>query len=323
MTANHHPNDHQESHGPSGHRHGRRGTEGSRLAFILVLVVGYMIAEVVGGLLTNSLALLADAGHMLSDAAALGLSLFALWVARRPPTPQHTYGYYRAEVLAALANGASLIAISIYIFVEAAWRLREPPEVLGAGMATVALGGLVVNLVGLWLLGGHHVDNLNVRAAWLHLFADMLGSVAALVAAGLVWALGWNWADPVASAVIGLLVVRSAWELLKQAVAILMEGAPGHMDVDAVRDALAGLPGVREVHDLHVWSITTGLEALSAHLVVGAECPGPPLLHQARDTLRERFGIGHVTLQIEPEAFHEGHTPFCNPGLPAAAGPNP
>ena len=166
--------------------------------------------------MSNSLALLADAGHMLSDVAALGLSLFALWIARRPPNSKKTYGYYRAERLAALANGVTLVTISLYLFVEAYRRFREPPEVLGGVMMAVAVGGLVVNLNGLWVLDGGKSENLNVRGAWLHALTDLLGSLCAIVAAGLVWALNWYWADPAVSVVIGLLVIYSSWALLKR-----------------------------------------------------------------------------------------------------------
>lgn len=297
----------------AGHAHGRPGSAGlaPRLAATLGLVVVYMAAEVVGGLLTNSLALLADAGHMLSDAAALGLSLFALWVARRPPDPRRTYGYYRAEILAALANGATLVAIALFIFVEAYGRLGQPPAVLGLPMMAVAAGGLAVNLVGLWVLGAGRSESLNVRGAWLHVLTDALGSVAALGAGALVWGFGWDWADPVASVLIGLLVVYSSWELLREAVTVLMEGAPGHLDVDEVRDALLGLPGVRGVHDLHVWTITSGLESLSAHVVVGGGQAHEELLRRARAVLHERFEIDHVTLQLEPEGFEEHRSAVC------------
>jgi cobalt-zinc-cadmium efflux system protein len=287
-----------------GHRHGRAGNR-RRLALTLALAAGYTVAEVVGGLLTNSLALLADAGHMLSDVAALGLSLFAAWVADRPPTPRRTYGYYRAEILAALANGAALIAVSLFVFVEAAHRLRQPPEVMGSAMLAVAVGGLAVNLTGLWLLHGGRGESLNVHGAWLHVLTDALGSVGAIAAAILISSFGWAWADPVASILIGLLVIYSSWRLLAESVAVLMESAPRGIDVDEVHRAMRAVPGVLAVHDLHVWSITTGLDCLSAH-VVAAESHAPAALLKAlRDTLNEKFGIDHLTIQIEPEGFEE------------------
>jgi cobalt-zinc-cadmium efflux system protein len=280
------------------------------LTITLVLVAGYMVAEVIGGWLGNSLALLADAGHMLSDAAALALSLFAIWIARQPPTPRRTFGYYRAEILAALVNGAVLAAIALWVCYEAYQRLWAPPEVKGGLLLGVALGGLAVNLVGLWLLRRGRSESLNVRAAWLHLLTDALGSVAALAGGVLVWAFGWNWADPVASVLISLLVIYSAWGLLKEAVDVLMEGAPGHLDVDAIRNAMLAVAGVREVHALHVWTITSGLEALSAHVVAEEGRPHREVLTALRATLHDRFGIGHLTIQIEEPDFEEHRTAF-------------
>lgn len=277
-----------------------------RLAATLGLVVIYMGAEVVGGLLTGSLALLADAGHMLSDAASLGLAIFAIWFAGRPAGPGHTYGYYRTEILAAALNAAALIAIAIFIVYEAVRRFAAPPTVAGGPMALIAAGGLVVNLVGLWLLHGGRDESLNVRGAWLHVVSDLLGSVQALLAGALIWAFGWNWADPVASLLIGLLVVHSAWGLLRESVAVLMERAPGHIDVDEVRAALLATPGVAEVHDLHIWTITSGLHALSAHLVTSGSRPRSGLLRELHLMLRDRFGIDHTTIQLEPEEFEEG-----------------
>jgi cobalt-zinc-cadmium efflux system protein len=264
-----------------------------------------MLAEVVGGMLTNSLALLADAGHMLSDAAALSLSLFAMWMAQRPSTPQKTYGYHRAEILAALVNGATLIAIAVYIFVEAYHRFREPPVVLGGTMMAIAVGGLIVNVAGLAVLHGSREDSLNVKGAWLHVLGDALGSVGAIVAGLLIWWLGWYWADPAASLVIGVLILFSSWNLLKQSVSVLMEHAPGHIDVDQVRNALISVDGVVGVHDLHVWTITSGLESLSAHVSVDTQLPAADVLQRLRTRLSEDFGIDHVTLQLEPAAFEE------------------
>ena len=297
---------HHHGHGHS-HDHGGRGANRRRLAWTLAIISGYMVAEVVGGLLSGSLALLADAGHMLSDAAALALALFALWIATRPATSTRTYGYYRTEILAALANGATLVAIAIYIFVEAYHRLGEPPEVQGGLMMGVALGGLGVNLIGLWILHGGRDESLNMRGAWLHLIADAMGSVGALIAGALIWMWGLNWADPVASVLIGLLVLASSWSLLKESVAVLMEGAPAHIDVDEVRNAIRSVDGVEAVHDLHVWTITSGMVALSAHVVTG---PNPPqaLLGAVRKAVHDQFGIDHTTIQIEPEDFGDcGH----------------
>jgi cobalt-zinc-cadmium efflux system protein len=298
-----HAHSHGRSHAAPARRSGRR-----RLAATLALVVAYMGAEVVGGLLTNSLALLADAGHMLSDAAALALSLFALWIAdRRPPGSLRTYGYYRAEILAALANGAALVAIAILIAVEALSRLRHPPEVRAEGMLAIAAGGLLVNLAALGLLHGSRGEGLNLRGAWLHVLSDALGSVQAIAAGVLIWAFGWRWADPAASLAIALLVVWSAWALLKEAVAVLMEAAPGHIDVDSVRTAILSVECVGGVHDLHVWSIASGFECLSAHVVADPRGERDALLDELRRMLHDRFGIDHITIQVEPPGFVEHH----------------
>jgi cobalt-zinc-cadmium efflux system protein len=258
-----------------------------------------MLAEAVGGWLTGSLALLADAGHMLSDVAALGLSLFAIRIARRAPTPTRTWGYHRTEILAALVNGATLLAISIYIVAEALRRLSAPPAVNAPAMMAIAGGGLLFNLVGMQLLAGGRDQSLNVRGAWLHVATDALGSLQTIVAGGLIWWLGWRQADPVASMLIAALVIYSSWLLLRDAVAVLMEGVPRHLDVVEVREALVCVPGVVGVHDLHVWTITSGREALSAHLVVEEASPRGRTLDQVRDTLAGRFGIRHVTVQLE------------------------
>lgn len=290
----------------AGHDHGAGRTANSRrLAITLGLVTLYMVAEVVGGLLTNSLALLADAGHMLSDAGALALSLFAIWLAARPARSSYTYGYYRTEILAALVNGATLVAISIFIFLEAFKRIGEPPEVQGALMMGIATGGLVVNLVGLWILNAGRNESLNVRGAWLHVMTDALGSIGAIAAGAVIWLFGWRWADPVASIAIGLLVVYSSWSLLKETVGVLMESAPAGIDVDEVRDSLLDVAGVEEVHDLHVWTITSGMVSLSAHLVAPGASERAAVLKAARKALHERFGIAHVTLQIERDRTDE------------------
>ncbi len=283
------------------------------LTLALVLVAGYAVAEVIGGLLTGSLALLADAGHMLSDAAALGLSLFALRIARRPPTRERTYGFHRTEILAALINGATLIALSILIFVEAWERFQTPSEVRGAALMGVALGGLAVNLSALKILNDGRKESLNLRGAWLHVLTDTLGSVQAIAAGALIWRFGWNWADPLASILIGLLVIFSAWSLVRDSVGVLMEGTPGHIDVGAVQREILEAPGVASLHDLHVWSITSGMESLSAHVVVD-ESSESDVLGEIRGRLSDRFGIDHVTIQLEPEGFGE-----CG-GCPPAAG---
>lgn len=295
---------HRAAHGE------RQARNRARLSATLVLTLGYMLAEIVGGWLANSLALLADAGHMFSDAVALGLSLFALWIAQRPPTPQHSFGYYRAEILAALANGAALVAIAIMVLSEAVGRFGQPRVVRGELMLAISVGGLVVNLLGMALLHSSRGESLNIHGAWLHLFTDALGSLAALVAGALVWAYGWHWADPAASLAIAVLVVYSAWGLLVESIAILMESTPRHLDVDQIRDALAAVPGVTEIHDLHVWAITGGLVSLSAHVVLQPDADSRQALVAIRRSLHERFDIDHVTIQIEPAGGEDCRTGF-------------
>ncbi len=294
-----------------GHQHHHRSFAGEqrssnqrRLQGTLVLVVVYMAAEVVGGLLSGSLALLADAGHMLSDAGSISLALFAMWLAGRPSGSRHTYGYYRTEILAALVNGATLVAISILIFLEAWERLLNPSVVQAPILMAVAGGGLVVNLIGLKLLHGGREESLNMQGAWLHVLADALGSIQAIAAGALIWAFGWHWADPVASVLIGFLIIISSWWVLRDSVAVLMESSPPHIDVDEVLEAMRGVDGAAGVHDLHVWTITSGMVALSAHVQPEAEFDRDDLLKKLSDTLKDRFSISHVTIQIESPA-HE------------------
>jgi len=280
--------------------HGSKERSFKRLSMTLGLVSLYMVAEVVGGLLTNSLALLADAGHMLSDAVSLALALFALWVAQKPRSPERTFGYHRTEILAALANGVTLVAIAIYIVVEAWNRFRSPRDVDGQTMMWIAIGGLAVNLAGLWILHGGRDESLNVKGAWLHVMADTLGSVQAIVAGALIWAFGWNLADPIASVLIALLVTWSSWTLLRESVNVLMEATPGHIDAEEVEEALTAVDGVTEVHDLHVWTITSGFESLSVHARIEGR-DRVEILREMRRVIREQFEIEHSTVQLEEE----------------------
>ena len=297
------------------HDHAHRSGPGARtrpLAWTLALVVVYTAAEVIGGIWSGSLALLADAGHMVSDAAALALTLFAIRFARRAPTPERTYGFHRAEILAALVNGVTLVIIALFIFMEAYERFQSPPPVEGDLMLGVAAGGLVVNLAGLWLLHGGHSHDLNVRGAWLHVLTDALGSVQAIVAGVLIVMYGWYWVDPIASILIALLVIYSAFLLISQSVHVLMEGAPGHINVDEVRAALAALDTVEDVHDLHIWSITSGFVSLSAHIVVNETSDHRAILRSSERLLVERFGIRHTTIQVDScercdQAHHDVH----------------
>lgn len=297
-----------DTHTHAGHQHGpghAQGTSSRRLAIALGLSFTYMVAEVVGGVLTGSLALLADAGHMLSDVAALALALFAAWVASRPSGLRWTYGRVRAEILAALAQGVALVAVAVFVVIEAVERLGAPQPVQGLGVLSIATGGLIVNLISLAILSKGKDESLNVRGAWLHVMADALGSVGAMLAGALVFFFGWMWADPAASLLIAVLVVWSAWHLIREALDVLMEAAPQGLDPDAILEALCGMAGVRSVHDLHVWSLGSRQIALSCHVVVSAEVPGDSLLSQTYALLGSRFGIDHATIQVEPETFAE------------------
>lgn len=293
-----------EHHHHSHHVHGRNNKR--RLWWVLLLSASYMIAEIVGGIATGSLALLADAGHMAIDTAAVALGLFALWIAQKPPTPEKTFGYYRAEILAALLNGALLVAVSVGIFIEAYHRFTQPTEVEGGLMAVIAAGGLVVNLIGMFLTHGEH-DNLNVRGVWLHLVADMLGSVAALIAALLIWKFGWYRADSVISGVLGLLILVGSFRLLSECVNVLLEGVPRGTDIHAIKAHIEKVDGVRDVHDLHVWTVTSGMVALSAHVRVRDNVDSAVVLEAVTEMLHHQFAITHATLQLEPPSFEHGH----------------
>ena len=273
------PDDHGHDH---GHGHLRTPGNERRLTIVLVLVVLYIFVELGGGIWANSLALMADAGHMTSDAAALAITLFALRLARRPPDPRRTYGFHRAEILAAVFNGGALIAIAVGIVYEAVVRFMSPAAIEGPAMMVIAAGGLLVNLVGLAVLHGGRDQDLNLRGAWLHVLSDALGSVGALAAGGLVWWRGWTWTDPLASAIIAVLVLRSSWRLLDEAVHVLMEGAPAHIDVDELRRTVCATPGVRGVHDLHVWTEWPARDAIAAGPSFASTALEPVLTDLAR-----------------------------------------
>jgi cobalt-zinc-cadmium efflux system protein len=266
---------------------------------VLVLLAGYTVVEVIGGLLTGSLALLADAGHMLSDVMSIGLALLAIWLAQRPPTFARSFGYQRAEILVALINGAALVAIGIWIFVEAYQRFSDPPDVLGGWMLAVAAVGLLVNVLAAVILWGRQSDSLNMRAALRHVLADLLGSVGVIAAALIILATGWLYADPLISVLIGALVLGSSWTILRESVDILLESTPAGVDAREVARRMLAVDGVRDVHDLHIWTITSGFPALSAHVLVsrGEDC------HDRRRQLERllgvEFGITHSTLQVE------------------------
>jgi cobalt-zinc-cadmium efflux system protein len=281
------------------HDHGRAGRDRRALAAALVLIVAFLAVEVVAGVLADSLALLADAGHMLSDAGSLGLALFAVWMAQRPATPERSFGYRRAEILAALANGLALVAVSLWIFVEAARRFADPADPLGGWILAVGVAGLAVNVAAAGILARASSESLNVRAALRHVLADAAGSLGVIAAGVAILVTGWVYADLVVSVLIGLLVLASSWTILRESVGILLESAPRGLDPQEVGRVMAAHPGVREVHDLHVWTITSGFPALSAHVLVdpGADCHG--LRVELEQTLRERFALDHTTLQVD------------------------
>jgi len=270
-----------------------------RLWLVFVLTTLLMGLEAVTGVWTNSLALLADAGHMLTDAGSLGLSLLAIHFAARNPTPGKSYGYYRAEILAALANATLLLMISLAILYEAWKRFQSPPEVLGMPVLIVAAAGLLVNLAGAFLLRQGSGESLNVQGAYLEMLSDMLGSAGVIVAGLLIWIKGWYLADPLISAAISLMILPRTWSLLSQAAHILMEGAPAHIDQAVLAAAANEVPGVLDLHDLHVWTITSGFTALSAHVTVAPGTDSNCVLNQLQALLRDRFGITHSTLQLE------------------------
>jgi cobalt-zinc-cadmium efflux system protein len=286
----------------SGHEHHQHNHAGSRrsLWFSFCLVAGFMLVEAVGGWLTNSLALLSDAGHMLTDAAALGLSLLAMRFGAMPPSRTKTFGYRRFEILAALLNGLALWAIVGVILHEAYFRFQVVPEVKAQGMIGVAALGLAVNLISLFLLHGHRDENLNIRGAFLHVVADSLGSVGALAGGLVILYTGWLFADPLVSVGICLLILWSSWGLIREAVHVLLLGVPLHIDYQEVQEAILDHDGVCCIYDLHIWSIASGQDSISAHVVVPDGFKGKnELLGDIITTLKTRFAIEHATLQIE------------------------
>jgi cobalt-zinc-cadmium efflux system protein len=258
-----------------------------------------MIAEAIGGWWTNSLALFADAGHMFTDVAAMCLTLTAAWLAERPATPRKTYGYYRLEILAAFANGIVLVLLSLWIIYEAFQRWQQPAEVLGGELTIIALGGLAVNIIAAYLLSTSHKHDLNLRGAWLHVMGDLFGSVAAIFAGLAIVAYGWLWADAVSSAVISVIIIIGSVRLILESVDVLLEGTPRHIDLTAVEAVILETDGVSGVHDLHVWTISSGIEALSAHISHERSVTHSELLVRLRSRIHDEFGIDHLTIQIE------------------------
>jgi cobalt-zinc-cadmium efflux system protein len=295
-------------HGPGDghqhHGHSHRTDDVRRLRIALVLTASLFLAEVVGGIVANSLALLADAGHMLTDVGALGLSLFVAWFSRQPHTPHKTYGYLRWEILAALLNGSVLLLLCAWILWESLGRFRAPQEVAGGLMLGVALAGLAVNVVAAWILHPSSKGSLNVRGAYLHVLSDMLSSVGTVTAAVIIQLSGWFYADPLASLFTTLLIVRSAWRLVRESVDVLLESAPAHISPGAVRAQLTAIPGIESVHDLHVWTVSTGMVAMSAHAIVREPERHQHVLEHVHDAMR-LFGIDHVTVQLERRDMYD------------------
>lgn len=285
--------------------HGHAETPASQNKRCLALVFGltsvYLVAEVIGGVWTRSLALLADAGHMLTDVAGLGLALFAIRFAERPATPERTYGYYRVEILAALTNAVVLIGISFYILYEAYERLRNPPEVASKAMLLVAVIGLVVNIAGIVILRAGSSESLNLKGAYFEVLSDMLTSIGVIIAGVIMWTTGWYYADPLISAGIGLFILPRTWVLLREAVGVLLEGTPSDVNLTAVRGALENMAGVAGVHDLHVWTLTSGVNAMSVHVVLADNARHDDVLTAVQQRVTKDFPIAHVTVQVEAQ----------------------
>jgi cobalt-zinc-cadmium efflux system protein len=297
----------------AGHHHGLGHSHGSdasarNLRIALVLTATLLVVEVIGGILSNSIALLADAGHMLTDVAALGLALFVAWFSKQPSTPQKTFGYLRWEILAAFVNGATLLLISAWILWEAVMRLRAPEPISGGLMLVVAVAGLVVNIIAARVLVRGSNDNLNARGAYLHVLGDLLASVGTVAAAIAIRYTGWLVADPIASILTTVLIMRGAWLLVRESVDILLESTPAHIPLPAVRGQLEAIPGIESVHDLHVWAVTPAVVAMSAHCIVREPAQHQHVLEHIHDAMR-LFGIAHVTIQLERDEMHdrEGH----------------
>ncbi|MFB1100427.1 cation diffusion facilitator family transporter [Terribacillus sp. JSM ZJ617] len=301
-----------------GHDHGHDHTHGANKKTLLIsfiIITTYMVVEAIGGFITNSLALLSDAGHMLSDSISLGIAVLAFTLGEKVANYGKTFGYKRFEILAAVLNGVTLVLIAVYIFYEAIQRFVNPPEVASTGMLVIATIGLLVNILVAWLMmrGGDVEENLNMRGAYLHVISDMLGSIGAIVAALLIMFFGWGWADPLASVIVAALVLRSGYYVTKSGLHVLMEGTPENVDMDDVIRTIQNTNGIQSVHDLHVWSITSGLNALSCHAVVDDEMTvveTEQLLHQIEHDL-EHKNIHHMTIQLEPSTHQHDNSILC------------
>ena len=271
---------------------------GRALRFVLVITASFMVVEFVAGWIANSLALLSDAGHMLTDVAALTLALFAAWIAQRPATPDKTFGYLRLEILAALVNGAALFVVAGVIVWDAVGRLADPPAVEPRILFGVASAGLAVNIVAAWLLHSGRGESLNIRGVYLHVLGDLLGSIGAMAAGAIILLTGWMLADPVISVGIALLILVGAWRLVRESVDVLLEATPRHIALGEVERLIATVPDVRDVHDLHVWTLTSGVVAMSGHAIVTDPAGGQRVLEAVQERMAG-LGIHHVTMQIE------------------------
>ncbi|MGY4113247.1 cation diffusion facilitator family transporter [Aeribacillus sp. SP014] len=299
MNSHHHSHDHHDFN---------RENNKKGLIIALLITVGILLLEFFGGLMTNSLALLSDSGHMLSDASSLALSLIAIWFAAKPASPNKTYGFYRFEILAALFNGVTLFVIAGFIIWEAVQRFFNPPTVASGSMMLIASIGLFANLLSAWVLmrKGDVKHNVNVRSAYLHVIGDALGSVGAIAAGFIMWLFGWYIADPIISILVALLILKGAWGVLKHSIHILMEGTPVTIDQNEVKKALKNIEGVKDVHDLHIWTITSGLDSLSCHILIEDHQDSQKVLQAAIHMIEEKFKILHTTIQIETSQIHHG-----------------
>jgi cobalt-zinc-cadmium efflux system protein len=303
-SAHDHVHAHDDPHGHT-HNHAHSHTHDiskKRLTLVLSITAVFMLVELIGGLISNSLALIADAAHMLTDVGALGLSLFVLWFSRRPARPEKTYGYLRLEILAALINGVTLVVIALAIFWQAYQRLLVPEPVAGKLMLGVSAGGFLVNVIAARLLHSSADHSLNLRGAYLHVIGDLIGSAGAILAAIVILTTGMVVADPIISIFVGLLILYSSWKLVRESVDVLLESVPAHIDLSAVRKTIDEIPGVDQVHDLHVWTVTSGLICMSGHAVVQNPDHHPRVLKEIHRAMRDRFGISHITVQLERPA---------------------
>lgn len=311
----HHHHDH-EPHGHGHHHHDHHGGHQhfslmlserhfKVLRWVFVLTFLYLMVEVVGGVVSGSLALLADGFHMFADSAAIGLSLFAAWLSHRPAPVHRTFGYQRVEILAAFVNALLLVGMGLFILWESYERFNQPEPIQAGLMMMVAFGGLVVNMISAKLLHADHEHNLNIKGAYLHVLGDLMGSIGALGAGGLIWAFGWTWADPAISCLIAVLIIFSAFGLLRDSVNVLLEGCPAHIDIEEIRAEMLSFEGVRAIHNLHVWNINMQQALLTAHLEVVPHAYSGQTLNAVQVALKEKFGLAHVTLQLEI------HEPAC------------